>query len=191
MDHETSMQIKQALGDYGVFFSELLQNLDGVGISVLGFSMSHLCYRVATMAEYEAKRGQLRLLSRSFVEQAFNGRPLSMFLLRELLVMPHRCGSPAANSNGDRSLDQRVQLIELPAPKASHAYPIGLEHAGFVVGKALSQFNQKHMTTLTGQKDRGPDCKPSFITFDDGKTAKFYEVPLLETVQSQGWVFRD
>ena len=40
---------------------------------------------------------------------------------------------------------------------------------------------------LTGVKDHGQHCQPAFITFDNDKTAKFYDISLREIVILQGW----
>jgi predicted metalloenzyme YecM len=175
------------LGDYQAFFVALLGNLQEAGICVKNLPLSHLCIRAATNAEYETKREQLKRLSRAFVENEFNGRPLSMFLLRTPLVMSDAAESQT--SSASHPPGSTVELIELPAPKASHTYPSGLEHAGFVVGPDLTRFNTKHEGVLSGVKDRGAACQPSFLTFSDGRTAKFYDQPLLEIVQAQGWRF--
>ena len=80
-----------------------------------------------------------------------------------------------------------VSMIELPAPRSVHRYPIGLESIGVVVGEALSEFITQHQNTLTGVKDHGEHCQPGFITFDNDKTAKFYDISLREIVCLQGW----
>ena len=40
---------------------------------------------------------------------------------------------------------------------------------------------------LTGVKDHGEHCQPAFVTFDNEKTAKFYDISLNEIVTLQGW----
>src|SRR5262249_24524755 len=140
------------------------------------YSISHLCYRVTTNAEYEAKREGLKSFSRALVENEFNGRAVSMLLLK----------SPLALSDS-----HHASLIELPAPRAAHTYPLGLEHVGFVVGEDLPAFNERFKSVLSGVKDRGPECRLSFVTFADGKTAKFYDRPLLEIIERDGWRMRE
>ena len=78
-------------------------------------------------------------------------------------------------------------MIELPAPRSAHMYPSGLESIGVVVGKELSNFIEKHKTVLTGVKDHGIHCQPAFITFENDKTSKFYDISLREIVLLQGW----
>src|SRR5262245_12512175 len=101
------MAIENIIGDCAAFFAGLIRELNGIGIDVDRFSVSHLCYRVSTLAEYENKREELKGFCRAFMENEFNERPVSMLLLR----------SPLALSDA-----HHVSLIELPAPRAAHTY---------------------------------------------------------------------
>ena len=66
-------------------------------------------------------------------------------------------------------------------------YPSGLESIGVVVGDGLPPFIMLNDEVLSGVKDHGEHCQPAFITFDNDKTAKFYEISLREIVIRQGW----
>ena len=78
-------------------------------------------------------------------------------------------------------------MIELPAPRLVHMYPSGLESIGVVIGDLLPEFINKHGNVLTGVKEHGEHCQPAFITFDNDKTSKFYDISLREIVIRQGW----
>ena len=78
-------------------------------------------------------------------------------------------------------------MIELPAPRCAHMYPSGFESIGVIVGNKLPQFINQHHHVLTGIKDHGEHCQPAFITFDNQKTSKFYDISLREIVILQGW----
>ncbi len=82
-----------------------------------------------------------------------------------------------------------VPLIELPGVKSSYPYPSGLEHCGFIVGETLPEFHKRYKDILTGQLDHGKYCHPSYITFDNGKTVKFYERSLQRVVELDGGEF--
>lgn len=168
------IEIKKIIGDYQAFFSDLLYRQKKASINITGMSMSHLLYRTTTILEYEELRDQLKFFCSKFVETQFNGRSVSVLVLKEPLVLE------------DGFL---VSVIELPAPRPVHMYPSGLESTGVVVGKKLSQFIKQHKEVLTGIKDHGQYCQPAFITFDNKKTAKFYDIPLTEIVVLQGWKF--
>jgi len=165
-------KIEQLIGDYQAFFSDLLHRLKKAGINMAGMPMSHLLYRATTLPEYESMRDQLIKLCSEFVETQFNGRAVSILILAEPLLL-----------EGGFT----VSMIELPAPRPVHMYPSGLESIGVVVGETLPAFIAQHHSILNGVKDHGVHCQPAFITFDNDKTAKFYDISLREIVNRQGW----
>lgn len=170
---DLDMQLEQLIGNYQAFFSNILHNLKKMGISISGMPMSHLLYRVATFSEYEFLRDQIKQLCSEFVETQFNGRAVSILILQKPLILEDGF---------------QVSMIELPAPRPAHMYPTGLESIGIIVGKHLAEFNAQYGHILSGIKDHGEHCQPSFITFDNDKTAKFYHISLREIVIRQGWI---
>jgi predicted metalloenzyme YecM len=166
------MKIENLIGDYQAFFSDLLHRLKQSGINISGMPMSHLLYRAVTIPEYEHLRDQLKLFCSEFVETQFNDRAVSILILEKPLLLEDGF---------------TVSMIELPAPRAVHMYPSGLESIGVIVGKTLPQFIKQHNDVLTGIKDHGIHCQPAFITYETDKTAKFYDISLREIVILQGW----
>jgi predicted metalloenzyme YecM len=166
------MKIENLIGDYKAFFADLLHRTDKIGIDYRGLPMSHLLYRVTTIPEYENLRDNLITFCKEFVETQFNGRAVSVLVLKEPLVL----------TDGFT-----VDVIELPAPRSVHMYPSGLESTGVVIGKKLPEFIEQHKKVLTGVKDHGEHCQPGFVTFGNEKTAKFYDISLKEIVFLQGW----
>jgi predicted metalloenzyme YecM len=164
--------IENIIGDYQSFFSDLLTRMRKSGININGIPLSHLLYRTTTTPEYEELRDELKTACCEFVETQFNGRAVSILILK----------NPLPLEDGFT-----VSMIELPAPRAIHMYPSGLESIGVVVGKTLPEFIHKHSHVLTGVKDHGQHCQPAFITFDNEKTSKFYDISLREIVTLQGW----
>jgi len=164
--------IEKIIGDYQSFFSDLLHRMKKSGISIAGMTMSHLLYRTVTIPEYEKLRDQLKNYCREFVETQFNGRAVSILILEKPLLLEDGF---------------TVSMIELPAPRSVHMYPSGLESIGVIVGKQLPEFINQHDTVLTGVKNHGQHCQPAFITFDNDKTSKFYDISLREIVIRQGW----
>ena len=168
--------LKELIGDYQSFFSDLLQRMKEIGIDMSGMPMSHLLYRVETTEEYVNLLDNIKPLCSEFVETQFNGRAVSILGLRDTL-----------------SLEDGFQcsVIELPAPRAVHMYPSGLESIGIIVGKKLQEFKVQNSKKLTGIKDHGEHCQPAFITFDNEKTAKFYDISLKEIIKLQGYKMKN
>ena len=170
--HKTHNNIQDLIGNYHAFFSDLLHRMKKIGIKIAGMPMSHLLYRTTTLPEYHYLRDELKKYCSEFVETQFNDRAVSILILNEPLLLEDGF---------------TVSMIELPAPRAAHMYPSGLESIGVVVGKELPVFIQKHKPVLTGLKDHGQHCQPAFVTFANDKTAKFYDISLREIVILQGW----
>ena len=166
------MNIEQIIGDYHGFSTDLMVRLATKSIDIMGLRLSHITYRVTTMEEYTEIRDQLKGFCREFVETQFNGRSISILLLKKALILTESCS---------------VSMIELPAPRAVHMYPNGLEHLGIIVGNTLPQFKTCYKNVLTGEKDHGEFCRPAFITFNNGKTVKFYDRSLEEILLLEGW----
>jgi predicted metalloenzyme YecM len=164
--------IETIIGDYQSFFSDLLKRMRESRININGIPLSHLLYRTTTIPEYEELRDELKTSCSEFVETQFNGRAVSILILKKPLLLEDRF---------------TVSMIELPAPRATNMYPSGLESIGVIVGKKLPEFVNKHCDILTGIKDHGQHCQPAFITFDNKKTSKFYDISLREIVTLQGW----
>ncbi|MBV8802801.1 MAG: VOC family protein [Gammaproteobacteria bacterium] len=164
--------IKKIIGDYEMFFSDLLRRMKNVGIHIDDMPISHLLYRTTTLPEYENLRDELKIFCGEFVETQFNERAVSILILKEPLLLEDGF---------------TVSMIELPAPRAVHMYPSGLESIGVIIGSKLSDFINTHRKVLTGVKDHGEHCQPAFITFDNDKTSKFYDISLREIVIRQGW----
>lgn len=165
-------KIKNMIGNYDEFFSDLLERMKKCRIDITGMPMSHLLYRTATISEYENRRDELKILCNEFVETQFNGRAISILILKEPLLLEDGF---------------TVSMIELPAPRPAHMYPSGLESIGVIVGKKLLDFINQYNDILTGVKDNGQHSQSAFITFDNNKTAKFYDISLREIVMLQGW----
>jgi len=170
MDNE----VERIIGDYNAFFSDLYKRLTEVDINIQGLPLVQLLYRTSTMPEYEKIRDNLKNFCREFVETDFNRRLVSILILKKPLLLEKGFS---------------VDMIELAAPRASHMYPSGLESVGFFVGDRLPAFKKKYHNVLTGEKDHGVYCKPAFVTFDNGKTVKFYNVTLKDIILREGWFF--
>lgn len=169
-----TVTIKGLIGDYEAFFADLLGRLKEVGVTIEGMPLTHLLYRTSTTSEYEELRDALKKVCREYVETSFNGRAVSILILKE----------PLALVDGFE-----VSMIELPAPRPAHMYPSGLESIGVFVGNDLEPFKKEYEKILTGIKDHGEICKPAFITFENEKTVKFYDHTLKEIVLWEGWRF--
>lgn len=163
--------LDRVLGDYRAFFADLRQRVAGAGIDIRGCAVSHLAFRTGTDREYAAVRDRLRPYCRAEVENVWNGRPIGKLLLTAPLALDEAYA---------------VALIELIPPPHRQRFPMGLEHAGIVIGQNFDAFREKHDAVLTGQQDQGPYCQPVYITFENDRTVKFYRHSLQDVVEMEG-----
>jgi phosphoglycolate phosphatase-like HAD superfamily hydrolase/predicted metalloenzyme YecM len=112
------------------FLRKLYVELELAGINTSELCVDHLCYRVATQAEYLALRDALNAHAQLLTEAQVNGRAIATYRLSE----------PFRALNGD------IHLLELPSPKAGSPYPTGFEHAESVTSKSFFWWRQAHPT---------------------------------------------
>jgi len=171
MNQEVRMSVTSIIGDPKAFFMLQLSRLSNLDIDVSGCSLSHLCFRTETYAEYLQVRDGLERHCSSNIENVWNGRPMSIMQLKD----PVNLGAGF-----------ELGVIELIPPIHRRVYKMGLEHAGIVIGESVEEFSVKHRHALTGQQFQSPECEPYYVTFfDDFTTVKFYRDPLLQICESQ------
>ncbi len=106
----------------------LLQALQDDEVMVKDLELDHLCYRVATCSRYAELRSWLTVRCELLSESTVGGRPIATFRMKEPWTID----------------DRRIDVLELPSPKAGSPYVEGWEHAEFVVDEDLWTFTQRH-----------------------------------------------
>ncbi|UXB12298.1 VOC family protein [Aeromonas dhakensis] len=112
-----SHPLDTTLGPMAPFVCQLLTELDELAIHPAAIEVDHLCYRAATLVEYQTLKGLLATHGDLLVEGMIGGRPIATYRL--LQPVPHAHGS--------------VPCIELAAPKPGRSHQAGLEHIELVV----------------------------------------------------------
>ena len=167
----TSDPIAEIIGDYRAFAATQRDRLDARGIDIAPYPLSHLAVRVADWDLYVHQRTLLERHATANSENVWNGRPISLIVLAEPLVVLD--GTP-------------VSLIELIPPVHQRVYRMGLEHLGVVVGEQVDDFSREHRAALTGQQFQSADVEPYYVLFEDFTHVKFYRRSLHDGVILQG-----
>jgi predicted metalloenzyme YecM len=162
--------ITDIIGDYQVFFAAQKDRLRARGIDISPYPLSHLAYRVGEYDRYLQVRGLLERHATANMENIWNGRPISLILLKEPLHV---------------ELDLTVDTIELIPPVHQRVYRMGLEHVGVVVGDAVDDFARTHRAALTGQQFQSDDFEPYYVLFEDFTHVKFYRYSLRAGAERQ------
>ena len=163
--------IADIIGDYRGFAVQQRDRLLARGIDIAPYTLSHLAFRVPEWDQYVHVRTLLERHAVANRENVWNGRPISLILPAEPLVV----------------LDGKVvPMIELIPPVHQRVYRMGLEHLGVVVGEdAFDAFVETHKPVLTGQQFQGPASTPDpvYILMEDFTHVKFYRLSLQASVE--------
>ena len=166
----TSDPIFDIIGDYRAFVKMQSDRLSARGIDIGPYPLSHLAVRVAEWELYVHKRTLLERHARANSENLWNGRPISLIVLNEPLVV----------------LDgKQVSNIELIPPVHQRVYRMGLEHMGVVVGDGFDEFSRIHRDVLTGQQFQSASVDPVYVLLEDFTHVKFYRRSFVDVVEEE------
>jgi predicted metalloenzyme YecM len=166
--------IADIIGDYRAFAAQQRDRLLARGIDIAPYALSHVAFRVPEWDQYVRIRTLLERHASANSEKVWNGRPISLLLLKEPLQVLDAKGVPA---------------IELIPPVHQRVYKMGLEHLGVVVGDGFDAFSREHRSALTGQQFQSETVDPVYVLFEDFTHAKFYRYSLREGIEHQGGRF--
>ena len=163
--------IADIIGDYRAFAAQQRDRLAARGIDIAPYVLSHLAFRVPEWEQYVHTRTLLEHHASANSERVWNGRPISLLVLREPLAV----------------LDGKVVPdIELIPPVHQRVYKMGLEHLGVVVGDGFDAFSREHRSVLTGQQFQSETVDPVYVLFEDFTHVKFYRKSLRAGIEDQG-----
>ena len=143
------MALDEAIGHYRGFLKSVLAEVSRAGFELDDFvQIDHMCYRTVSEDNYLDKKQQLGKVARLLREATVNGRPIAVFKLSDPVRFDH----------------WRIDLVELPAPKAGSEWQEGLEHIEFVLYDDLKTFLSKHADKQFDLKsvDRGINPEAGF-----------------------------
>lgn len=154
--------------DIKSFLTRLYSQIRDAGIDPNIYNCDHICYRTSSIENYLKKKQEFSKSYRFLTETEVNGRPISTFFMTE----------PIAFEN------QRIHLIELPAPKPGKVTTEGLEHAEFVVDD-LIQFQKRHEHLKFNFSGMSKAYNQELEIEFNHVAVKFHEQSLLEVIQTE------
>lgn len=153
------------IGDYHKFLEEIFFMIDDIDLDVHNMILDHICFRVATIEEYQNKKIELAELGILLTESIVNERNIATYKLHHPIEYK----------------DRKIFLIELPSPKETNNYTTGLEHVEFVtkdnLQKIVNRYPQFAFETFGINKRINPD-----ITLKLGKYCLRFHNQHLEDV---------
>lgn len=138
------IDMKQFKVNGELFLSNLLVEMEVLGLSMPTLKADHLCFRVETVEQYDDYKNFLVREGVLLTEALVNGRAISTYRMNE----PFRAGN------------QVVELLELPSPKVGTEYAKGFEHAEFILKESFDIFAARfpHLNfTKSGSRNINPE----------------------------------
>ena len=120
--------LSDIITDPHVYLENLFSKLDNIGLNLDDCYLDHICYRVATEAEYQTKKVELLDHGSLLIESMINGRMISTYKLHSPIHFNNRI----------------IDVLELPAPKAGANHKSGLEHVEFVTKAPLINIVERY-----------------------------------------------
>lgn len=84
------------------------------------YVIDHICYRVASIEEFNTITTELKKVSSVYAEKVFNGRLFNIYILRDPLK--HFI------TNEDGEIELSTQVVEIAHPGGSVQYKTGFQH---------------------------------------------------------------
>ena len=149
------------------FLDQMESNWQAQGYVLPPFSIDHVCYRVDSQDRYLALKAYLEKEHTLLIESEIAGRPIATFQLKEAWLWK----------------DQKIEVLELPAPKPDTLYAEGFEHFEVVVADSLEQFLQRYSNLNIGQPRRQDPLNPTLKWTLPRGVIKFHEQALADVIE--------
>ncbi|MGZ3772599.1 MAG: VOC family protein [Pseudobdellovibrionaceae bacterium] len=148
------------------FLNHLVNDLETQGIPAKSLNCDHLCFRISTLDEYDFYKSNLSSYGDLLTESKVHGRPICTYKLHDAF----------------QTDDHRVTIVELPAPKLGVIYPLGFEHAEFIINDCFDSFSEKfaHLKFIEGQRKT---LNPELCLRINNKQAKFHHHSLERIIE--------
>ena len=144
------------------FLRQLFLELHAAKADFSNLIIDHICYRVETQKRYLFLKEKLSKYGELLTEKPIGGRPIATFKFKEPFIFQN----------------QKIYLLELPAPKKGRFYAEGWEHIEMVIEASFEDFmtQNEHLNfdTKAINKKVNPEVR---LTFASG-SVKFHHYPL-------------
>ncbi|MFN8579236.1 MAG: VOC family protein [Candidatus Sericytochromatia bacterium] len=160
--------LEDIIGNTNIFLTQIFNELNLLKIDINNRPLDHICYRVATIEEYNSKRNEILKFGTLLTEANVNGRPIATFKLNKPINYESR----------------EIYLIELPSPKKDTNYESGLEHIEFVIEEGLDYWIKKYPNINFEQSGMSKDLNPEIkISLSNNLSVKFHPLSLDKVIE--------
>lgn len=126
----------------------------------------HICFRVATLNEYETYKIKLLDWGALITETPVNGRLIATYRLKTPIQFKNYC----------------LSIIELPSPKLGSPYQTGFEHIEFVIKKTFQTFKANY-SSLSFEQTNDKTLNSELCFKISIGQVKFHYIPLERVIE--------
>ena len=149
------------------FLNQLNSNLSTTQFNLEPhWNIDHICYRTVSNDQYLNLKNDFSSFSTELIESEVNGRLITTFKLFEPIKF---------NNN-------IIQLVELPAPKASKIVPEGFEHIEVVCDISFDGLKSKLKNHKLNESGLSKSFNPELAVDLNGSNIKFHHISLESVV---------
>lgn len=145
------------------FLSKLFQELELARVALLPhWDIDHICYRTASVDEYQRLKFEFTQFAELLVETPVGGRSIATFRLHQPL----------------RFAGQRIDLVELPAPKKTKPTLTGFEHIEVVCDVPFDELIKRYAHCRFDKKGLDKDFNQELELCLGERNLKFHHASL-------------
>lgn len=149
------------------FLNRLFQSMAAHHIEIPAYwQVDHLCYRVESLDRYESLKGDFAQWGDLLIESQVQGRPIATFKLHQPILF----------------LKHVIDVVELPAPKASKPTKEGFEHAEIVCDVPFAELEKRFSHLKLDRSGLVKKINPELEICLGDRNLKFHHQSLEEVV---------
>ena len=126
------------------------------------WDIDHLCYRTSSLTQYEELKTTFSGFAKLLIESDVNGRPIATYKLHQAIHFK----------------EWLIDVVELPAPKASKPTPAGFEHIEVVCDVPFAYFEKQYSHLNLKMDGLKKDFNQEFEIFLGERNLKFHHLSL-------------
>jgi predicted metalloenzyme YecM len=150
------------------FFKELRKDCLAVGLELeSSWDIDHVCYRTASLSEYEELKKDFSVFGEMLIESPVGGRAIATFKLTEPLTY----------------LGRKIELVELPAPKVGKVIESGFEHIEVVAPVSFETLMTTYSHLTLDRKGLEKDFNAELEVVLGKRNIKFHQLSLESVIR--------
>ena len=150
------------------FLDQLFRLIDRFEIDYSSYTIDHICFRTASVDEYQRLKESLSAVHELLIESPVGGWRIATYRLAQPI----------------KYKEWSIPLLELPEPKAGSQYQSGFEHIEFVIEKSFEELSSQYSSLTFDYKGTHKRINPELrLKLDQNYCIKFHHLPLDKVIE--------